>query len=48
MKWKVHLYVGGTQFIEEVYAINRKDALETALARNPKARVISTNPDLSQ
>ena len=48
MKWKVHLNVGGTTFTEEVFAVNRKDALETALARNPKARVIATNPDLSQ
>ena len=48
MKWKVQLYVGGQMFTEEVFAVNRKDALETALARNPKARVIATNPDLSQ
>ena len=33
---------------EEVHAVNRNDAIETAKARNPKARVISTNPDLSQ
>ena len=48
MKWNVQLYVGGQMFTEEVFAVNRKDALETALARNPKARVIATNPDLSQ
>jgi len=48
MKWKVHLYVGGTTFYESVYAVNRNDAIETAKARNPKARVIGTNPDLSQ
>ena len=48
MKWKVQLYVGGQMFTEEVFAVNRKDALETALARNPKARVIGANPDLSQ
>ena len=48
MKWKVQLYVGGQVFYENVHAVNRKDAIDTALARNPKARVISTNPDLSQ
>tara|TARA_B100000902_G_C26430776_1_gene491379 strand:+ start:98 stop:244 length:147 start_codon:yes stop_codon:yes gene_type:complete len=48
MKWKVHLYVGGTTFIEEVFAVNRKDAVDTAIARNPKARVIGTNPDLTK
>ena len=47
MKWSVQLYVGGTVFKESVQAINRSDAIETAKARNPKARVISTNPDLS-
>ena len=48
MKWKVQLYVGGQMFTEEVFAVNRKDAIDTAIARNPKARVIGTNPDLSQ
>ena len=47
MKCKVQLYVGGQVFYESVHAINRLDAIETAKARNPKARVISTNPDLS-
>ena len=47
MKWKVQLYVGGTVFYENVHDINRLDAIETAKARNPKARVISTNPDLT-
>ena len=47
MKWNVQLYVGGQMFTENVHAVNRKDAIDTALARNPKARVISTNPDLS-
>ena len=42
------MYVGGQVFYENVHAINRSDAIETAKARNPKARVISTNPDLSQ
>ena len=48
MKWKVHLYVGGTTFYEEVHAVNRNDAIETAKARNPKARVIGANQDLAQ
>ena len=48
MKWKVQLYVGGQMFTEEVFAVNRKDAIDTALARNPKAKVVTTNPDLSQ
>ena len=37
MKWKVQLYVGGSTFYEEVHAVNRNDAIETAKARNPKA-----------
>ena len=44
MKWEVQLYVGGTIFKEEVYASNYQDAKETAIARNPKAKVISVNP----
>ena len=48
MKWDVTLYVGGTTFTESVHAVNRNDAIETAKARNPKARVIGTNPDMSQ
>lgn len=47
MKWKVQLYVGGSTFYEEVHAVNRNDAIETAKARNPKARLIAANPDLS-
>ena len=47
MKWNVQLYVGGTVFKESVQAINRSDAFETAKARNPKARVIGANPDLT-
>ena len=43
MRWKVDLYVGGHIFPEYCYAVNRQDAIETSLARNPKARVISTN-----
>ena len=44
MKWEVKLYVGGTVFTESVHATNRNDALETAKARNPKAKVIGVNP----
>ena len=47
MKWKVQMYVGGTTFYESVHAVNRLDAIETAKARNPKARVIGANPDLT-
>ena len=43
MKYIVQLYVGGKVFNEEVYATNPKDARETALARNPKAKVIGVN-----
>mgnify|MGYP001177731303 FL=1 len=43
MKWDVKLYVGGKVFNEQVHAINMQDARETALARNPKAKVISVN-----
>ena len=43
MKYLVKLYVGGTTWDEEVIATNPKDARETALARNPKAKVIGVN-----
>ena len=43
MLWEVKLYVGGKVFNEQVHAVNMQDARETALARNPKARVISVN-----
>jgi hypothetical protein len=43
MKYIVDLYVGGKVFKEEVQAVNQKDARETALARNPTAKVISVN-----
>ena len=46
MKWDVKLYVGGKVFTESVYAINMQDARETAIARNPKAKVISVNANL--
>ena len=41
MKWDVKLYVAGTMFTEQVQAANMTDARQTALARNPSARVIS-------
>ncbi len=43
MKFIVDLYVGCKVFKEEVYANNPKDARETALARNPKAKVVGVN-----
>ena len=46
MIWEVKLYVVGTIFIESVHAVNRQDALDTAKARNPKAKVIGVNPTL--
>tara|TARA_Y100000768_G_C23807006_1_gene599977 strand:- start:62 stop:265 length:204 start_codon:yes stop_codon:yes gene_type:complete len=44
MKWKVQLYVSGKVFYEEVYAANREDAKNTALARNPSAKLMGVNP----
>tara|TARA_B100001113_G_scaffold326721_1_gene299818 strand:- start:484 stop:627 length:144 start_codon:yes stop_codon:yes gene_type:complete len=41
MKWDVKLFVAGTMFIEQVQAANMSDARQTALARNPSARVVS-------
>lgn len=41
MRCKVQLYVAGKVFYEEVEARDYKDAKETALARNPKAKVVS-------
>jgi|TARA_B100000686_G_scaffold105158_1_gene112337 hypothetical protein len=43
MKCEVKLYVAGKVFTEQVEAVNYQDARETALARNPKAKVISVN-----
>ena len=40
MIWDVKLYVGGKIFVESVHAISYNDAKETALSRNPKAKVI--------
>ena len=44
MKWKVQLYVSGKVFYEDVYAANREDAKNTALARNPTAKFMGVNP----
>ena len=44
MIWDVQLYVGGKVFIESVHAVNRDDALDTAKATNPKAKVVGVNP----
>ena len=40
MKCKVQLYVAGKVFNEIVEAKDYKDARETALSRNPSAKVI--------
>jgi len=41
MKIKVQLTVGGRVFDEIVEARNYQDARQTALARNPTAKVVS-------
>ena len=41
MKWDVRLFVAGTMFVEQVHATNMQDARQTALARNPTARIVS-------
>ena len=43
MKIEVKLYVGGKVFSEIVEAVNYQDARDTALARNPHAKVVSVN-----
>ena len=48
MIWEVKLYVGGKVFVESVHAVNRYDAIDTAKARNPQARVIGVNPTTRQ
>jgi hypothetical protein len=40
MKCRVQLYVAGKVFNEEVEARNYQEAKETALARNPTAKVM--------
>ena len=44
MMWDGRLYVGGKVFTESVRAVDRDDALVTAKARNPTAKVIGVNP----
>jgi len=41
MKCEVTLYVAGTVFKEEVIARNYEEARQTAIARNPTAKVVS-------
>ena len=41
MKWGVKLFVAGSMFVEQVHATNMQDPRQTALARNPSARVVS-------
>tara|TARA_B100001142_G_scaffold85977_1_gene87380 strand:+ start:11702 stop:11845 length:144 start_codon:yes stop_codon:yes gene_type:complete len=41
MKCEVTLYVAGTVFKEEVIARNYEEARQTAIARNPTARIVS-------
>ncbi len=43
MRCKVQLYIAGKVFDEIVEAKDYKDAKETALARNPTAKVIGVN-----
>ena len=43
MKIEVKLYVGGRVFSEVVEAVNYQDAKQTAIARNPTAKVVSVN-----
>ena len=40
MKCEVKLYIAGKVFTETVEARNYQDARETALARNPTAKVV--------
>jgi len=44
--WQYELtyYVGGRSYKEYVFAGNRQDAITTGNARNPNAKLISTNP----
>ena len=40
MKCEVTLYVAGTVFKEQVIARNYEEARQTALARNPTAKIV--------
>ena len=44
MLWEVKLYVAGKVFNEKVHAVDRNNAIDTAKARNPHAKVIGVNP----
>ena len=44
MLWEVKLYVAGKIFNEKVHAVDRNNAIDTATARNPHAKVIGVNP----
>tara|TARA_B100000497_G_C7322938_1_gene215192 strand:+ start:124 stop:267 length:144 start_codon:yes stop_codon:yes gene_type:complete len=41
MKCEVTLYVAGTVFKEQVIARNYEEAKQTAIARNPTAKIVS-------
>ena len=43
MKYIVELYIGGKVFKEEGYGTNPKDSRETAIARNPTAKIVGVN-----
>ena len=43
MKCEVKLYIAGKVLTETVEARNYQDAKETALARNPTAKVVGVN-----
>jgi len=43
MTYLVRLYVAGKVFDEEVIASNPQDARQTALARNPTAKIVGVN-----
>ena len=44
MKWELTYIVGGRTYKEYVQASNREDAVATGNARNPKAKLIASNP----
>ena len=44
MLWEVKLYVAGKVFNEKVHAGDRNNAIDTAKARNPHAKIVRTNP----
>ena len=44
MLWEIKLYVAGKVFSEKVHAVDRNNAIDTAKARNPHAKVIGANP----